>query len=72
MGTFTDVLGIEQGLIGQAAGLEQARSAATTGAFTAGTPATTRKPGLFESILTSAAPTIAGRVAFPGLYPPVE
>ena len=71
MGTYQDILGIEKGLIGQAAGLEQARAAATAGAFTAGTPATTRKPGLFESILASAAPTIAGRVAFPGLTPPV-
>ena len=69
MGTYQDILGIEQGLIGQAAGLEQARAAATAGAFQAGTPATTRKPGLFESILTSAAPTIAGRVNFPGLNP---
>lgn len=55
MGTFKDVLGIEQGLIGQASGLEQARAAATAGAFQAGTPATGRKPGLFEQMLVAAA-----------------
>tara|TARA_R100001460_G_scaffold7778_2_gene19526 strand:- start:15351 stop:16184 length:834 start_codon:yes stop_codon:yes gene_type:complete len=55
MGTFRDVLGIEQGLIGQASGLEQARAAATAGAFQAGTPATGRKPGLFEQMLVAAA-----------------
>tara|TARA_R100000900_G_scaffold120591_1_gene95197 strand:+ start:1768 stop:2586 length:819 start_codon:yes stop_codon:yes gene_type:complete len=60
MGTFKDILGIEQGLIGQASGLEQARASATTGAFQAGTPATARRPGLFEQALVSAAPTIAG------------
>lgn len=55
MGTFKDVLGIEQGLIGQASGLEQARAAATAGAFQAGTPATGRKPGLIEQMLVAAA-----------------
>ena len=55
MGTYQDILGIEQGLIGQAAGLEQARAAATAGAFQAGTPATGRKPGLFEQMLVAAA-----------------
>ena len=55
MGTFRDVLGIEQGLIGQASGLEQARAAATAGAFQAGTPAQARRPGLFEQMLVAAA-----------------
>ena len=55
MGTFRDVLGIEQGLIGQASGLEQARAAATAGAFQVGTPATGRKPGLIEQMLVAAA-----------------
>ena len=54
-GTAENVLGIEQGLIGQASGLEQARAAATAGAFQAGTPATGRKPGLFEQMLVAAA-----------------
>ena len=54
-GTVQNVLGIEQGLIGQASGLEQARSAATAGAFQAGTPAKDRKPGLFEQMLVAAA-----------------
>ena len=55
MGTYQDILGIEQGLIGQASGLEQARAGATAGAFGAGTPATSGGGGgLFGSILAGA------------------
>lgn len=54
-GTAQNVLGIEQGLIGQGSGLEQARAAATAGAFRAGTPATSGGGGgLFGSILAGA------------------
>lgn len=66
MGTFKDVLGIEQGLIGQASGLEQARAAATAGAFQAGTPATGRKPGLFEQMLVAAAGSAGSSFSKPG------
>lgn len=52
-GTARDVLGMEQGLIGQAAGLEEARARAMAGSATAGralTPAPSGGGGLFGSI----------------------
>ena len=49
-GTAQGVQGIEQGLIGQAAGFEQARSDSRNSAYAAGTPATPRKPGLLEQM----------------------
>ena len=49
-GTAESVQGMESNLIAQAAGLENARAGATSNAFAAGSPATGRKPGLFEQM----------------------
>ena len=54
-GTATGIQDIQSALMAQAAGLEAARAGATNNAFSAGTPATGRKPGLFEQMLVAAA-----------------
>ena len=54
--TAQGISGIEQGLIGQASGLEAARAGATSSAYRAGTPATSGSSGggLFGSIMAGA------------------
>ena len=59
-GTATGIQDIQSALIAQGAGLESARAGATNNAFAAGTPATGRKPGLFEQMAVAAAGAYAG------------
>ena len=67
LGGFTGAFGaaqgvqdMESGLIGQGAGLEQARSGAVNSAYAAGTPAQARKPGLLETMAVAYAKSAGG------------
>jgi len=59
-GTVQDILGMEQGLIGQASGLEEARARAMAGSAAAGTPATSGSGGLFGALATGIGAAVAG------------
>ena len=65
-GTATGIQDIQSALIAQGAGLESARAGATNNAFAAGTPATGRKPGLFEQMAVAAAGSAGSSFSQPG------
>ena len=59
-GTVGSVRDLEKGLIGQAAGLEEARARAMAGSSAAGTPPTAGSGGLFGAVATGAGMALGG------------